>query len=130
MKNKRYLAGPYLFWSVSFVVIPLWARSAISLSLFVRDDLSLSKSFFIFSFGFFCVFGNIPRLSRYKSTGYSSVGAIIANTAYRNIPFFCNFGNRQVSHCTHLVYYYILIGKFQKKPNAFFEKYCRYSLKK
>ena len=23
MKNKRYLAGPYLFWSVSFVVIPL-----------------------------------------------------------------------------------------------------------
>ena len=23
MKNKRYLAGPYLFWSISFVVIPL-----------------------------------------------------------------------------------------------------------
>ena len=23
MKNKRLLAGPYLFWSVSFVVIPL-----------------------------------------------------------------------------------------------------------
>ena len=23
MKNKRFLAGPYLFWSVSFVVIPL-----------------------------------------------------------------------------------------------------------
>ena len=23
MKNKRMLAGPYLFWSVSFVVIPL-----------------------------------------------------------------------------------------------------------
>lgn len=23
LKNKRYLAGPYLFWSVSFVVIPL-----------------------------------------------------------------------------------------------------------
>ena len=23
MKNKRCLAGPYLFWSVSFVVIPL-----------------------------------------------------------------------------------------------------------
>ena len=23
MKNRRYLAGPYLFWSVSFVVIPL-----------------------------------------------------------------------------------------------------------
>lgn len=23
MKNKRYLAGPYLFWAVSFVVIPL-----------------------------------------------------------------------------------------------------------
>ena len=23
MKNKRLLAGPYLFWSASFVVIPL-----------------------------------------------------------------------------------------------------------
>lgn len=23
LKNKRYLAGPYLFWSISFVVIPL-----------------------------------------------------------------------------------------------------------
>ena len=23
MKNKRLLAGPYLFWAVSFVVIPL-----------------------------------------------------------------------------------------------------------
>lgn len=23
LKNKRLLAGPYLFWSVSFVVIPL-----------------------------------------------------------------------------------------------------------
>ena len=23
LKNKRLLAGPYLFWAVSFVVIPL-----------------------------------------------------------------------------------------------------------
>ena len=30
MKNKRLLAGPYLFWSVSFVVIPLLVIVAVS----------------------------------------------------------------------------------------------------
>ena len=42
MKNKRLLAGPYLFWAVSFVVIPLLV---IVYYAFTSDE----GSFYIFS---------------------------------------------------------------------------------